>query len=184
MRLRRPALALFAALAAATLPVQAQKLTPGLWETQMQMKSAGGEVEAAMARAREQMAKMPPEQRKQMEQMMARQGVALGTAANSFRYCLSKEQAERGDIQQDPEGRCKRDSLEHSGNTTRFTYSCTNPASKGRGEVVVASDKAYTLKMNFETAAAQGRPQQMEMQQSAKWVAADCGTLKPTPTKP
>ncbi len=179
--LLRPALALFATLAAAALPAQAQKLTPGLWETQMQMKSAGGEVEAAMARAREQMAKMPPEQRKQMEQMMARQGVAMGAGANTFRYCLGKEQAERGEVQQDPEGRCKRDSLEHSGNTTRFSYSCSNPPSKGRGEVVVASDKAYTLKMNFEGGAAQGRPQQMEMQQSAAWVAADCGALKPRP---
>jgi hypothetical protein len=96
----------------------------------------------------------------------------------AIRYCISKEQAERGDVPQDPEGRCKRDSMTRSGSTTSFKFSCTNPPSTGSGEITVSSDKAYAMKMVVDTMM-EGKPQRMEMQQSGKWVAADCGALKP-----
>ena len=171
------------ALVLAAGGAQAQKIAPGLWEMTMNTKVGGAEMQANIARMQEQMAKMPPEQRKMMEEMMAKQGVSLvggGAAPGAIRYCVSKEQAERGEVPQDPDGRCKRDSMERSGSTMRFKFSCTNPPSSGTGEFTFASDKAYTMKMAVDTTV-QGKPQRMEMQQNGKWVAADCGGLKPRP---
>ena len=161
----------------------AQKIAPGLWEMTVNTNSAGGEMQANLARMQEQIAKMPPEQRKMMEAMMAKQGVSLGAGAGggvAIRHCLSKEQAERGDVPQDPEGRCKRESMSRSGSTTSFKFSCTNPPSSGSGEITVSSDKAYAMKMVVDSMM-DGKPRRMEMQQSGKWLAADCGALKPRP---
>lgn len=170
------------AFAIAAVGAQAQKIAPGLWEMTMNTKAAGGEMQANLARMQEQMAKMPPDQRKVMEQMMAKQGVSLGAGGSmgAIRNCVSKEQAERGDVPQDPDGRCKRDSMSRSGSTTSFKFSCTNPPSTGTGEITLSGDKAYAMKMVVDTTI-EGKPQRTEVQLSGKWVAADCGTLKPRP---
>lgn len=179
MSLRTP-LSLALSLLVLTGGAQAQRLVPGLWETQMQMKSSNAEVNAGMARMQEQLAKMPPDQRKMMEAMMAKQGVSVGTGgkAGSFRFCLGKEQAERGETPADAEGRCKRTSVEHSGKTTRFAFTCTNPPGSGSGTITRVSDKAYTMQMNLQNDN-KGKPETLEMQHDARWVAADCGALKP-----
>ena len=179
---RRHTLVIAALLAAPCALALAQKMAPGLWETQVEVGSGNPEMQAQMKRAQEQMAKMPPEQRKMMEEMMAKQGVQMGAGAGgkpSFRYCVSKEQAERGDVPQDADGRCKRDSMDKSGSTVRFKFSCTNPPSTGTGEITFSGDKAYSMKMVVEGSSAKGQPGTMEMNSNSKWVSADCGTLKP-----
>jgi Protein of unknown function (DUF3617) len=162
----------------------AQKVAPGLWETQTEMKVGNADMQAQMKRAQEQMASMPPEQRKMMQDMMAKQGVQMGAGAGgrpAFRYCVSKEQAERAEVPQDADGRCKRDSMVKSGSTMRFKFTCTNPPSTGTGEITFTSDKAYAMKMVVDGTSAKGQPGTMEMNSNAKWVSADCGTLKPRP---
>jgi len=171
------AAALFALLAAA--PAFGQKLTPGLWENQMQMSSASGQMEKQMAQAREQMAKLPPEQRKMMEDMMARQGVGMaGGDLRTIRSCMSKEQAEKGDIP-DPDGRCKREMFERSASGFKFRFSCSgDPPTKGAGEFKFEGDKAYSGQTTIDTTV-QGRPEQIRMQTRGRWLSADCGQLKP-----
>jgi hypothetical protein len=184
MRTTTPLALAFGLALAATLPAQAQqKMSPGLWETTMNVKSDGQDMSAQMAQMKAEMAKMPPEQRKMMEEMMAKQGVSMGGGAGggmAFKYCLSKEQAERGEPPADKDGRCKRDSMDRSGNTIKFKFTCTNPPSTGTGEITIASDKAYAMKMVVDQqGGAKGGPRQMEMQQNAKWLGSDCGTLRP-----
>lgn len=172
------------ALALAAVGAQAQKVVPGLWETQTEIKLGNADMQAQMKAAQEQMAKMPPEQRKMMEDMMAKQGVQMSPGAGgrpTVRYCIGKEQAERAEVPQDADGRCKRDSMEKSGSTIRFKFSCSNPSSSGTGEITFTSDKAYTMKMVVDSSSAKGQPGKMEMNSSSKWVSADCGTLKPRP---
>lgn len=149
--------------------------------TKASIDAMGQKLDGAMAQMKAELEKMPPEQRKMMEEMMAKQGVAMGgggAAPGAIRYCVSKEQAERGDVPQDADGRCKRDSMERSGSTMRFKFSCTNPPSSGTGEITLSGDKAYAMKMVVDSTV-QGKPQRMEMQQNGRWVSADCGTLKP-----
>ncbi|MFT3816675.1 MAG: DUF3617 domain-containing protein [Rubrivivax sp.] len=177
-------LVIAAGLAGLCSAALAQKIAPGLWESQGEASMPDNpELQAKMKQAQAQMANLPPEQRKMVEQMMAKQGVQMGSAGAkpTFRYCVSKEQAERNQIQPDAEGRCKQDSVERSGNTLRFKVSCSNPPSTGSGEITFISDKAYTMKMTVDATAAKGQVGRMEMNSSAKWIAADCGSVKPRP---
>ena len=98
--MRQPALALTTALlltgALAPAQAQVQKMRPGLWEHSVAMKSQSGEMEAAMAQMQKSMASMTPAQRKQMEQMLAQQGVAMGPGGSTttVKVCISPEQAD------------------------------------------------------------------------------------------
>ena len=156
----------------------AQTQAPGLWEQSMTMKSQGGEMEKAMADMQKQMAAMPPEQRQQMEQMMASRGVAMGAQGTTVKVCISKEQAARP-AEPRLNGNCTQTDVQRSGNTVKFRFECSKPqASKGEGEWTFVNDKAYTGKTTMQ-AEAGGKPQQMSMDMSGKWLAADCGDVKP-----
>lgn len=160
---------------------QTQKLAAGLWEsaTKMNVSSAAGGTQEAMARMQKEMATMPPEQRKMLEDMMVKQGVGMGAQANSVRVCVSAEQAEKGTLPQD--GRCTQDSLQRSGNTLRMKFSCQGlPPSSGEGEYTFSSDKAYSGRMKVNTSV-DGQPASMNMEVSGRWISADCGALKPRP---
>ncbi len=177
-------LPLFLCLLGAAATAHAQKLTPGLWENTITIKGGDNRMEAAMARMQEELAKMPPEQRKQMEAMMAQRGVAMGGAGgaggapNAIRICMSKEQAERNDVPQGNDSRCKRESMERSGSTLKFKVTCTEPQGTGEGTFKFTSDKAYTGSMVMNVTR-EGRAMRMEIQQEGKWIGADCGSLKP-----
>ena len=86
-------------LALLATSANAQKITPGLWEHSVTMKSRGGEMEAAMAQMQEQLARMTPEQRKQMEAMMGGQGMGMMAGKpTTVRTCITAEQAARDEI--------------------------------------------------------------------------------------
>jgi hypothetical protein len=164
----------------------AQSTKPGLWEINTKMQSASGEMEKAMANMEKQLAGMPPEQRKQMQDMMAKQGMSLGTSGGggmSMKTCLTKEMAERNELPQQQQGDCKTTQSPRSGNTMKFSYVCTQPPSSGEGVMTFSGDTAYTMKMNT-TSTVKGKPEKMSMDASGKWLSADCGAIKPiTPPK-
>src|SRR4051812_45030560 len=96
--------ALAAAAVAGPAQAQAQKIAPGLWEHTITMKMQGGEMEEGMKRMQEQLASMPPEKRKQIEEMMARQGAGGGPGLGAgmsmmsgkpttMKVCITPEQA-------------------------------------------------------------------------------------------
>ena len=184
MKFTTPFLAAFS-LALAT-GASAQSTKPGLWEINTKMQSASGEMEKAMANMEKQLAGMSPEQRKQMQDMMARQGMSLGTSGGggmSMKTCLTKEMAERNELPQQQQGDCKTTQSPRSGNTMKISYTCTQPPSSGEGVMTFNGDTAYTMKMNTTTTV-KGKPEKMTMDASGKWLSADCGNIKPiTPPK-
>lgn len=177
----RPLLCSAALLAGAA---QAQTLQPGLWEMRSSMQGAG-EMNQAMAEMQKQLAAMPPAQRKQMEDMMAKQGVAIqpGSAGGMrVQVCMTKEMVERDQIPAQG-GQCKTQVSPRSGNTMKMRFSCTNPPSDGEGEVSFISPQAYTTRMTVNTQQG-GKRETMTMQGDAKWVSAQCGNVKPLPVAP
>jgi hypothetical protein len=82
--------------------VSAEKLnmTPGLWEHTYTVKTQSGELEQAMAHMQQQLAGLPPEQRKMVEQMMAAQGVGFGEKANTIKMCITQGEIDRGVLPQ------------------------------------------------------------------------------------
>jgi hypothetical protein len=168
------------AVAAALGSAQAQALKPGLWEITHQTQG-GGDMGRAMAAMQQQMASMSPQQRKLVQEHMARQGMQMGLgggAGTSVKVCITPEMAQRNQVPGQHAG-CNSTSQARSGNTMKVAFACTNPPSKGEGEVTFSSPEAYTSKMTVTTTA-QGKPQQMTMNASGKWLAADCGSVKPT----
>lgn len=163
------------------LGAQAQTQAPGLWEHSISMKSQDGQMEKAMAEMQKQLASIPPDQRKQMEAAMTGRGGGMGAGGSSTKVCLTKEQAERPPEARLNQGECIQKDVQRSGSTTKFKFECTKPPSSGEGEMTFISDKAYTGHQ-VVTSQVAGKPQQMTMEIQGKWLATDCGDVKPRPT--
>ena len=164
---------------AAALPASAQTLKPGLWELQHKA-GANPDIDKAMADMREQMAQMPPEQRKQMEAMMASRGMQMTPDAGggmAMRMCLTREMVERNEIT-DKRGDCTTTQQQRSGNTLRMAFSCTNPPSKGETQVTFSGPEAYSSRTTVTTTT-DGKPETMTVEGTGKWLGADCGNVKP-----
>jgi hypothetical protein len=171
--------ALAIALVCGAACAQAQTQAPGLWEHSITMNSPGGEAELAIAAAQQKLAALPPEQRQQIEQMMARNGVRISPGGTTtVRVCITKEAAARGTAVQLP-GDCQQSGVVRKGNTMSFKFACTKPQpSSGEGEVSFISDKHYTGHSTINAQVA-GRSQQLNVDLSGQWLAADCGDVKP-----
>lgn len=171
---------LAAALVAVTSVAGAQTLKPGLWEVTHKTSGVHSQPDQQMAQMQKQMAAMPPGQRKQMEEMMGKQGLQMGggaPGAMSMKMCMTKEMAERSEIPAQ-QGDCKTTQQSRSGNTLKVAFTCTNPPSSGEGQYTFTGAEAYTMKMAVTTTV-QGKPQKMNMEGSGKWLGADCGNVKP-----
>lgn len=175
------ALALLTAAALLPSSALAQRLAPGLWELQSTMKSEDSRVQESIARMQKELAAMPPEQRKMMQDMMARQGIGIDPAKGmqAMRMCFTKEQVERDELPLDQSGNCRFERHQRSGASIRFAFSCSNPKSSGEGEFTQQGDKAFTSRMTSQAAGKDGKPMRTEMQQQGRWLGADCGGLKP-----
>lgn len=160
----------------------AQTMKPGLWEITSQMQgAAGSKVDAAMAEMQKQMAGMSPEQRKMIEDSMAKQGVKLAGSAGGgmkVQMCMTREMIERNEVASSQQGDCTQTRSPRSGNTLKFSFECTKPPSKGEGLITFDGAEAYTMKV---TTTIKGKAESMEMQGSGKWLSADCGNVKPPP---
>jgi hypothetical protein len=172
--------------ACAALPAHAQRIAPGLWEIKLNMASDDGKLQAEMAEMQKQMAQLSPEQRKMMDDMLARQGssVDMSRGLQATRVCISKEQAERDELPTEREGRCSYGPMQRSGSTVRMSFTCTDPASRGELEFKLQSEKAYSSRVTTtETSGRKGEHRRVEMSQQARWLSADCGKLRPMPVR-
>ncbi|MCL4183267.1 MAG: DUF3617 family protein [Burkholderiaceae bacterium] len=156
-----------AALLLLAAQVQAQPLgRPGLWE----VTAANPELDQARAQMMQQMEKMPPAQRAQVQAMMNSMGVGM-SASGATRVCVSAEMAGESLPAALPEG-CKGTS-KVSGRTLSFEFSCQD-GSNGRGEFSYPDDRSYTGWTDSTT-----RGRKMRIEHGGRWVSADCGALAP-----
>ena len=121
---------------------------------------------------------LPPDQRKQMEAMMSRQGVGMGSSG-ATQICISPEAAKRDEPMVDPEGRCKPTKMSRSGNTTRFEFDCTTEGrrSVGKGESTVSAN-SITSRMDMTTTDARGT-HTMQTESQMTYLGPDCRGLTP-----
>lgn len=170
------ALALMAAFSA-----QAQSTKPGLWEMSNKM-GGNAQMDSAMAQAQKQMAAMPPDQRKMMEEMMAKQGISMPTAgaggAMVMKICITPEMAARSEMPNQNEGDCATTITSRSGSSMKAKFVCTDPPMTGEGTYTFSGDTAYTVDMKMHTTQ-KGKPETMTIQGSGKWLSSGCGAIKP-----
>ena len=139
-----------------------------------------GEMDKAMAQMQQQMASMPPEQRKQMEAMLAKQGMSMTSTPGGVlsKMCITKDMVERSQMPVQTQGDCTSTTSNKSTTGMTFKFNCTSPPSSGEGQYTFMGDSAYTMKMKINTPQ-QGKPVITTMDSSGKWLGADCGTIKP-----
>ena len=161
----------------------AQSTKPGLWEINQKV-GGNPEMDKAMAEMQQQLASMPPAQRKQMEQMMAAQGVKLGQGGGmSVQVCVTPEMAAQQEVPVQKEGDCTTKVQSRSGNTMKVVFSCKNPPSSGEGTYVFRGDTGYDMKMLVKTSEG-GKPVTTTMEGTGRWLGADCGKVKPITLPP
>lgn len=148
----------------------AEQIRPGLWEFTGNMQG-DGQAMPDMQQMLDQLQSMPPEQRQMMEQMMAKQGVKLGSAG--IQLCLSEEQAKARDVPlADPSSGCTHEITERGEDVMKFRFTC--PDGRGEGETHFESDTAFSTQVKGVYS---GR--QSDMHSQARWLGADCGGLLP-----
>ncbi|MDQ2075100.1 DUF3617 domain-containing protein [Marinimicrobium sp. ABcell2] len=150
-------------------------IKPGLWEHKVEMESEGGELEEAMAEARQQMeqqmADMPPAQREMMEQMMEEQGMSFDLSDQRFESCVTEEQAQAGEFDIADED-CDQNIITQSDERIEMEFACPD-GERGRGEMVMHSDEHYTGDFQLETDM-EGKPVTLNLRQEGRWLQEDC----------
>ncbi len=168
-----------AALAFCPIVAVAAGMAPGLWEHSIKFKSQSGDMEARKARMQAEIAAMPPERRKMVEDMMAKRGMSFDAQGTTLRVCVTKEQAERMEPLPMNREECKQDVVSRSASSFKIRWTCGgNNPSNGEGEMRFSSDKAFTGTAVVNTVH-DGKPDRMDVESVGKWVSADCGTVKP-----
>lgn len=154
------------------------KVEPGLWQLSVALKSQNGILEAAIRQAQAQIKLMPPDERKQVEDAMASRGVQMGDQVSRLNVCIGKEDAERGLVpQQSTE--CTQQVVESGSTFMKVKFKCTStPPTSGEATVNFQSTKAYTSQGTLDTFM-EGQPEHISVDQSGRWLSADCGNLKP-----
>ncbi|MCY1163426.1 hypothetical protein D9M73_32770 [compost metagenome] len=161
-------------------PAIAQTMKPGLWQSTNKIGGSPA-MDQAMAQMQQQMANMPPAQRKQMEDMLARQGMSMGGASNGgmgMKMCITREMIERNQLPIQQKGNCTTTISDKTRSSMKVRLTCTDPPSSGEGIYTFQGDSAYTMSMNI-TSTVKGVQTNTSIAASGSWLGSDCGNIKP-----
>ena len=137
------------------------------------MTHSNKETQQAMAQMQQQLASMPPAQRKQMEAMLAQQGVSVdGKGGMRMKSCVTSEMAARSEVPVQ-EGDCKTTPAKRSGNTMKFSYQCTDPDIRGECTVTFTSPKQYRLHSE-SVQTVKKKKKKITMDVEGTWLSSDC----------
>jgi len=163
-------------MAASWAAAETLNIKPGQWEINNKVKTGNAQQDAAMTMAMQQLANMPPEQRKQMEDMMAKNGVSMPKAGSDggmvLKACVTPEMAARKELPINQKGKCTSKQTPVAGGLD-VSFSCSDPASTGQGQIRFQGDSAYTMNMVVDSAAG-GRPEHVTVESTGRWLSANC----------
>jgi hypothetical protein len=164
--LRSPALLLTAAAALPLLAADALSARTGLWETTT-VTSSGG-----MSMPADALAKMPPAQRAQMEQMFKQMG-AGGPNTTKTRSCVTAKDLQEGAFRQRPEAGsdCKYTPGSNTAKRQEWTFQCTGRNGTTNGRMVVDAVDSTHVRGTMEIKSPQ---MSMNMKFDSAWLGASC----------
>lgn len=167
---------LFCLSAAAQAQAPAVTIKPGLWETSSKVSTQDLQTNQALDMAMQQLGNMPPAQRAQMEAFLAKNGVSApkvgSDGAIAVRACITPEMAAKKELPLNQKGQCTSRSTPVAGGID-VSFSCTDPASRGSGQVRFSDDSHYTMALDVTTSAT-GTPHDVKINSTGRWVAATC----------
>jgi len=147
----------------------AGQMKPGLWE--ITMKSD----------AMKNMPKIPPEQLKKMREM----GIDMPQMSDGgmvTKVCITKEMAERDQPMEmtQRETGCQTKNSQKTGNSYAADLVCDGPAMQGAGKIkgTLSGTDRFSSTYDFK-GSVHGQPVNEHQESNGKWLAADCGSVKP-----
>ncbi len=152
-------------------------MKPGKWRMETQMSADGKEQIDPMAKMREAMKDMPPAQRKQMEDMMAKAGKSnpdmpkIGFDKNGMTICYTKEMLD-GDLglkKQQEDQKCKVSDFKKTSNKISMKFKCEDGAS-GDSQWNI-TDSTH---MNGVTKIVSSKGKKSEIKFKAEFLTAKC----------
>ncbi|MFC5479764.1 DUF3617 domain-containing protein [Massilia suwonensis] len=174
-----------AAFCAGSACAQQLNIKPGLWQLEATVpgKAQGNAMAGYMERMKAKMAKMPPEQRKEIEKTMAdlqARGTEFTGNGMRTKECITRENIAQFDLL----GKKGPDSCTRKGTPTaggvNVSMTCTQPKMQVDAAVKFQGDKAYTFESVATLAGPDGRPMTQKTSGSGKWLGSDCGAIKPS----
>lgn len=150
------------------------QVAPGLWEVKYLVKTEGKTIDPH-AEMKKVMAKMTPEQKKQMEAMMAKMGNG-GVSPDGMKVCLTQEMLEKDTALMQKENKdCTMNFTEKSATKINATFNCKDGAKGTAVWNIKSGGKAYDGHMNIT----QAKGKTAEINFDGQWAASDCGKVKP-----
>jgi hypothetical protein len=99
------------------------------------------------------------------------------------KVCITPEMAARQELPTQTEGDCKIQLGARTGNTMKMSFTCTNPPSSGEGTYTFRGNTGYDMAMRVKTTH-EGKPMNVTMDGTGRWLSADCGKVRPVPMVP
>lgn len=173
----------------AAVSVAAADLKPldaklGLWETTTTTEMDGMPAMPAMPQIpKETLDRMPPAQRAQLEAAMKNRASPAAPRTTTSKSCTTKESLNRGfGMPENMKGECKNDVISSSSSNAQMHMQCT--ATKGGPtsalDVMITRIDSEHIKGNVVSKTdVQGKTVTMKMNFASKWLASDCGDVKP-----
>jgi hypothetical protein len=160
-------------------------LKPGLWESRivkhvMDGRDTTSQMAGAMSQMQNNLSRLPPEKRAQLEAMMKEHGALTMGTEGTTKLCISPEMASRNKPIVDPEGRCQPAKISQNGNHTTFEFNCDTNGTvmTGKGETTATGD-VITSRVDMNTRKANGESHTMHNESEMKFLGSDCGDVKP-----
>lgn len=164
------------AFASVGAPAQnAPRIKPGLWQIQVERAENGQKLADPSERMKEHMKNMPPERRKQFEEMMKQRGVDPG-ADGAMKVCYSQKMVERGAW--DDQGACKTAYSNRSASAWKWHSVCSKLGYEGDGEASFPDPEHFVVKSSGVSTIGSMRHASTSVR-TGKWLSADCGNVKP-----
>jgi len=147
----------------------------GLWETTSTTEISG--MPAMPQIPEDQLAKMPPERRAQVEAMMK---ARFGPRTNTSKSCMTQDSLKRALAFGQNDNSCTRKVVSSSSDRQEIHIECTRGKMTTTGDMTIERLDAEHVKgaMVMKTAGGD-RPIDMKMSFTTKWLSADCGDVKP-----
>lgn len=167
-------LLLTTAFLTAASSAQAFDIKPGLWEAKMTL-TLDGKTFDPMAEMNKALAQLPPEQRKQMEDMMAKSGSQMPITKDGYRICYTADMLKNPSSVMDATKSCKTKITTQTAKKISGTFDCPKEDAKGTFDWTAKSDTQYEGVMTGKTS--QGKDTVIRYE--GTFVSADCGKVKP-----
>ncbi len=160
----------------ATLPSFAQGMKPGLWEISSRVTSADAQTDQTVSMLLQQLGNLPPEQRSMVQQMAQNQGLSMPNITPdgnvSIKACVTPEMAANQQVPNIQQGDCTSNNVAIDGGM-QLAFVCSNPASRGEGQLRFVGERAFTMKMNV-TSSVRGRQEQVRVDSDGRWQGGYC----------